>query len=162
MNQYYHEVTVGFNWWYVAVPILMLLFVAMGSARYHIESETGRIKRREKGYVLMLKSLAYVADIFLLFLIVMESFSGVLQFCMNSLAPEDSAFWAVIISVIIMAMFACICYSLFVLCINFGSWAKLGYLTEIRKERQIEESKKRERLLKYGIDTGLTIYPQNK
>ena len=157
MNQYYHEVTVGFNFWYVAIPVLMLLFVAMGSARYHVESETGRIRRRGKAYILMVKTLAYIADIFLLFLMVMESFAGMLQFFMNSLAPEDSALWAVIITAIAMALIALICYSLFAFCINIGSWIKLGYLTEIRKERQIKEEEKRERLFKY-----VGLYPQTK
>ena len=161
MNHYYHEVSVGFNWWYLVIPALMVIFALLGSARYFTEPGTGRIRRRGKNYRLFITTLAYVADIFLLFLIVTESFAGILQFCINSLAPEDSVFWAIIIAVVAMAIMALICYSLFLLCINFGAWAKLGHLTEIRKEEQAREKEKQERLMKYyGTNTGLTIYPE--
>lgn len=135
MNNFYHEFVVGFNFWYVALPLLLFLAAFLGTRRYYLESGGIRIKKRGKRLSKIDFITVVLSDMVVTILVVIESSSGVIQFFTNMLAKDDSATWALIVAggVLIIG----VPYVVFILlaeAIRIGECYQLGYLTEKRKD----------------------------
>jgi hypothetical protein len=126
-NEMYHAFRVGFNWWYVVLPLLMLILGVVGSFRFY-EDLYGKIRRKNKKFTLLLKVLAIVADIIVIVMILAESFTGIFQIFLNNLTAQDDPLWALIILVFAIIALAFIGYRLMILSINLGGKAKLAFL----------------------------------
>ena len=126
-NEMYHAFRVGFNWWYVILPLMMLILGIVGSFRFY-EDLYGKIRRKNKRFTLLLKSLAITADIMIVALILKESAAGIFQIFLNNLTSQDDPLWAVILlaSAILALLF--IVYILMTVSINIGGSIKLRFL----------------------------------
>jgi hypothetical protein len=90
MNKFYHELAVGWNWWYVAVPIAAILMFLVGYQALYVRSGLARQRYNARLPCLIAGALTGV----LTTLIFCESGMGILQLMLNQLEPQESPIWA--------------------------------------------------------------------
>lgn len=132
MNEFYHDFVVGFNWWYVMLPLAMFLMVIIGMSRFALNRKTLKIMRkRENRFFLTL--MAGALDLMLCALILKESFVGLLQVIANNLGDSDIAWIPVLAALAILAM-VFVCYYALYACGRLGMKIAYRYLKALRSE----------------------------
>ena len=139
MNNYYHQLQLTFNAWYLVLPICMLAMGMIGSRRYYLEPSTMRIKKKGAKLSLLTFIAMMLIEILLITLVVKESSAGILQFCANSLAVNDNAFYALILAFLAQVILFMVFYGLLYGAVKIGEYAQLGYLMEKRREAKTNQ-----------------------
>lgn len=158
MNEYYHEFTPGFNWWYIIVVFFCVLEVLEAFITYRIVIPRSQEKKpylkQDYSFVLQGGTGIIGTAMFLIFAIP-ESWVGVLQILDNSLSANDSGVWSflLIVPTYLLAAIAVMAIYLFVgqiaSCFICGVKTKIvknpEYIKIIQKNRKERSRKRRER-----------------
>lgn len=89
---YYHELSVSFNWWFLLAPLLVLAVFLFGTTKYKLSTSKRHIrKRQDDGW--MLKAVVAIADVSLHILILIESGAGSMQLVANILGSSSNIAW---------------------------------------------------------------------
>ena len=132
MNSFYHSFSIGFNWWFVLLPLQVVIMVAFGLSNVKLAHRTRKILRRDKkGTIAAL--LAISMDVILMIAIVMESSAGIIQVIDNHLSAEDDPTWSLVLFVLSLVVFAFLMYNVFFGASVFGTQVKTAYYKGIRK-----------------------------
>lgn len=132
-NEFYHGFSVGFNWWYVVGPLMVILMVIYGASTRKLNPATLKIRRRDKKWFLA-NVLAVVCDFVLHGLVLLESTTGALQLVINHLSKDDDIAWALILLIFGMSFTALVFYEIYFSAAKFGAALKVAYLKDkIRK-----------------------------
>lgn len=134
MNAFYHSFEPGFNWWYVVAPVLFVLCVFYGSKRSRLSDEGKLMVRRNHYY--RLAALAIVAGLVIGWMVVSESWYGLVQTFDNKLGKYESGIVSTIeagIAVVCLVVFyGLACYFGGVIASKVKRWALIRKLTRIR------------------------------
>ena len=132
MNEFYHEMSFGFNWWYLVGPLLMILMFFVGASRFSLNKSTLKIRRKRENRF-HLSVMAGVSDLILCILILRESFLGLLQAIVNSLGDSDIAWIPILVAFAVLGM---VIFSYYVLygCGRLGMKLTYKYLKALRRE----------------------------
>lgn len=134
MNSFYHAFSIGFNWWFVMLPLQVVMMVWFGASCRKFNWKTGKIMRRDKkGTIASLLALAM--DIILIIAIVLESSAGIIQVIDNHLAATDDPMWSLILFALSITAFAFLMYYVFFGASVFGRQMKLACIKGFRKEK---------------------------
>ncbi|MBR3270180.1 hypothetical protein IKG07_02950 [Candidatus Saccharibacteria bacterium] len=134
MNEFYHEFSVGFNWWYVLLPLQCVLMIAFGASNLHLNKRNNRIMRWSKSNTAT-NILAAIMMVILTIVMIVESASGVIQMLDNHLGPEDDPMWSLIMFTFGVPVVAAFIYCIFVELSVFGQKLKRKYLRKVRQQR---------------------------
>ena len=99
MNMYYHSFIMGFNWWYIVLPIM---YFAIGYVGYKIGAKLTVNKHLEGVVNITVRSIsadrawATLAATLVTALVVKESSRGLIQLFDNSLSSGESGVWSII------------------------------------------------------------------
>lgn len=135
MNSFYHQFSIGFNYWFVMLPLQAILMIAFGASNVKLNKKTRKIMRRDKKGTIA-SILAIGMDIILMIAVIMESSAGIIQVLDNHLSPGDDPVWSLFLFVIVVSTFAALMYFVFFGAAVFGREAKLMYLRKIRRGRR--------------------------
>ena len=124
MNQFYHEIALTFNWWFVLAPLFVVLEAIIGWKSFALRD--GEIRRVRHQKLVDYTSAMFAVIIFALILI--ESADGIVQLLDNGTPAGESSLWNVC-----MAPFVVLFASLFYWGVLVGigrlfSFAKVGRL----------------------------------
>lgn len=133
MNTHYHEIEVGFNYWYLLLPVAIIILFFLGTGRYCLTDN--RIRRRGRIFTAIAIILSGVLDAVIMEAVMAESTLGLLQLLANSLAKEEDMVWAVIVLPISLIFVSAFLYGLFMTVVKLGGWMKLGMLVEFQRSR---------------------------
>ena len=132
-NEFYHGFSVGFNWWYVVGPLMVILMIIYGASTRKLNPATLKIRRRDKEWFLA-NMLAVVCDFVLHGLFLLESAAGALQWVINHLSKDDDIAWALVLLVFEMSFSILVFYEVCFSAAKFGAALKVVYLKDkIRK-----------------------------
>ena len=116
MNAYYHEFSVGFNWWMVAMILFAVIAIVFGIGQTYLKRVVReqkiiwKLRYRYNDLLFML--LGVVAAIVITIMLFVESFDGVIQSFDNSLGRYESPVWSLILApgaiVFVGAVFGCL------------------------------------------------------
>lgn len=134
MNEFYHEFSIGFNYWFVLLPFQVVLMIAFGASNAKLNKKANKIMRRDKKGMIA-SALSVAMDIILMVAVVMESSAGIIQVLDNHLSQEDDPMWSLILFILIMSVFATLMYFVFFGASVFGKQTKMKYLDGICKLR---------------------------
>ena len=135
MNTYYHNFEIGFNYWYLALPMMMLVMGLVGSFRYQLMAD-GKIRKKGRGFTILIKAAAMALSVFMVFFMMAESAMGLLQLFANALGKEEDIAWAIFSATFALMVLLVAIYLIFLCCAKIGQWAKLGYLIEKKRQRR--------------------------
>ena len=138
---YYHSFDISFNFWYIAVPFFMVIMGLLGSTAFYLEEHTLRIVRRGRPYRVCSLLSIFLIEFILMCMISIESGSGILQVCANSLAADDDVIYAFFMTALAHTVLFLIVLGLLIGSKKIGEYCKLGYLTEKRRELKRQEGK---------------------
>lgn len=141
---YYHEFSVGFNWWYVVAPLLVIVIMMFGTTKYKLDEESLTVLKRGGGNHL-LRVVVVVLDIVLHVMIIIESGAGILQFVANNLGDSDIAWAPVVVAMGAICSFGVFYEILF-------KAGKLGERAKRRKVFKLRLQKKKEEAIRLGVD----------
>lgn len=141
-NEFYHSFEIGFNFWYIVGPFMVLAMAFFGSFTFGLDIKRLKIQKRP-GMILVLKYAAAILDLLFCLLVMSESGRGLFQYIVNHLG-KDSVLWAYTIMIFLIIVMAISGYFLFYISGRVGEWAKHGYVLDLRREikRQAEGQKK--------------------
>ena len=83
---YYHEITPGFNWWYITGPLMLIMMFYLGTKRFSIKK--GHLRRMAKERTYKLASI--ICGIIFMVQLSLESANGIVQIYDNGLRGNDS------------------------------------------------------------------------
>lgn len=135
MNSFYHAFEIGFNYWFLLLPLEVILMIAFGASNVKLNKRTNKIMRRDKKGIIT-STFAIFMDIILMIAVIKESSSGIIQVMDNHLGPEDSPVWSLVMFVFCMCVFAVLMYYVFFIAAVFGERVKLAILRKIRRGRR--------------------------
>lgn len=119
-NEFYHGFKIGFNYWYLMAPLLMLLSFIIGTTKYRLGKSTGKIYVMRGEFVIIVTSL--ISDATLMIVFAKESFFGMVQVVLNHLSKTEIA-WA---PFMVVGCFLAVVLAFF--CLFYGC-GKLGEVT---------------------------------
>ena len=124
----YHDFTVGFNFYYILVPLLAALMAFLGSFRYGI-TKKGHLSvvKHEKAFKKLESFFAVIATSLTAMCFLIESHSGYAQWVINQFDGDPSYLWFVI--PFDMAVMAVIAYNFFMYAAKIGEKIKYKILT---------------------------------
>ena len=138
MSDYYHEFTVGFNWWMITMPLFAIAMVALGASLYRMKERNGRliICKNWSDAVLYIASTLFA--LIAMIMLVIESGNGIVQYFDNGLGRYESPVGSLIEMAIAIQCVTFLYWGLLIAVGQIGKWARLGYLNE----RRIKTNKK--------------------
>lgn len=140
MNELYHDVTIGFNPWFVVGPTMMFVMWFLGVMSNKIDMIDLEIMEQDN----QKSHKIFAAFLAVLFHgeVMIESGRGIFQTMLNH--TDNPAYLAFVIPVLLMISLPTCWYVLYMSAM-FGKWLSLGYLvyarTMILAEREAEEEK---------------------
>ena len=145
MNEFYHDVVVTFNAWFLVGPSMILAMWLIGVGSNKIDMVDLEIIEKDNDR--SLKWLAAFLSLLLHVLIVVESGKGILQVMLNH---TDSPAWLVVVIPMLTSLSLVLTWYALYMSGRFGKWTTLGYLVYARAkiEEEREEQKKEERRFK--------------
>ena len=126
---YYHNFSIGFNFWEIFLPLGMIFMIIPAHKRYRISL----LREPHVEEVHSQKQITVFAVIFAVvfgILFMFESTAGVIQVLDNSLAPTDSLAWSIFLYPIAILFVVVVALGMFYVSGIFWSWTVLGKLTE--------------------------------
>ena len=94
MSNYYHEFVPGFNFWYVFVPMTLIIMYYVGKNNIYIKKGKRYRRYNDRFYRLM----SIVASVMTAILVLTESGDGIVQVFDNCLSYYDDPIWSVIVA----------------------------------------------------------------
>ncbi|MDO4752732.1 MAG: hypothetical protein Q4A36_00630 [Candidatus Saccharibacteria bacterium] len=125
---YYHDLKVGFNLWFLLVPLLAVLMAFLGSFRYG-RTKKGHLSvvKHEKAFKKLESFFAILATSLTALCFLVESHSGYIQWVINQFDGDPSYLWFVIpFDLVVMAAIA---YNFFIYASKIGEKIKYKILT---------------------------------
>lgn len=141
MNSFYHQVNIGFNWWYIALPITLWLGFLFGQTKYRLNQETFTIMKRGGGD-LLLKMVVVVLDTIVHIMVLVESGTGMLQLTANCLPDSDISWCPVILGAWFLVTYALLYNILFSLG-KLGEGVKRRKVLDLRSKLIVKEKSRR-------------------
>ena len=135
MNSFYHSFSIGFNYWFLLLPLEVILMIGFGASNVKLDKKTNKILRRDKKGTIT-NFFAIVMDIILIIVVLLESTAGVIQTLDNHLGPNDDPMWSLVMFVFGMMAFVMLAYYVFFGAAVFGRQVKLTILRKIRRMRR--------------------------
>lgn len=89
---FYHKLSISFNFWYLAAPLLVVLVFYFGTTKYKLSGSRTHIRKRQDGDKL-LRTVVLAADILLHIMILIESGAGSMQVAANILGNASDIGW---------------------------------------------------------------------
>ena len=131
------NITIGFNWYLIFGPIMVLAIGVLGAAQFEIGCGL-RLRRKFNK-----KFIAIVAEVFAVIfalLVFFESFAGLVDWLDGGLAPTDSPAWSVILAPSLALFIGMTFYYLLRLVAEIAGLAKEGNLIEyIRAQKRLNQ-----------------------
>ena len=128
---YYHEITVGFNWWFVLAPLFVVLEAVIGWRSFALRGgEIRRVKHQ--------KLVDYTSAMFAVIvaaLVLIESADGIVQWFDNRTVAGESPVWNVG-AVPFVALFVGLIY--------WGVLVGVGRLFSLAKAGRLLEERQRQ------------------
>lgn len=135
MNEFYHEFSIGFNYWFLLLPFQVILMIFFGASNAKLNKKTNKIMQRDKKGVIT-SFFTVAMDAILMAAVVAESSAGIIQVMDNHLGPEDSPVWSLVLFVFSICIFAVLMYYVFFGAAVFGKQLRLVILRKIRRKRK--------------------------
>ena len=132
MNSFYHAFTISFNWWYVLLPLQLVLMLIFGLSNAKLSKRTKKVIQRDKKDKVAF-CLSIVMTIILMVTVVSESSSGLIQILDNSLSANDDPVWSLFLFVFVMSTFAVFTCALFYYAAKLGKILKTVHLEHCKK-----------------------------
>ena len=124
---YYHNFTIGFNWWMLYLPLTLIVMTVVGRmANYHLTivadpdlegydginpsllpDEFKAIKVEVDGKRLIDLAGWLLAVVFAIMLII-ESLDGIIQFFDNQMIAGDDEAWSIVLAIVAVAISMCL------------------------------------------------------
>jgi len=105
MSRYYHEFTIGFNWYYLVAPVMLVLVGLVGASRFKLGTDLKIRSRFNERLTIITSVLAGVALAWMLY---SESIAGIIQWFDNCLTSRDSGVYSLFLAgcaVMVVSMF---------------------------------------------------------
>lgn len=134
-EEFYHDITIGFNYWYLVLLIALALTAALGACRFYV-SEDGKIRKRGRKFRIVLRITKWLLSFMVVSMIVIESFWGALQFFANILAQNDGIEWALMLVTVTFGALPFILFSLMTAAAHFGEMYSLGRIVQARHQKR--------------------------
>lgn len=141
MNEYYHAFKPGFNWWYIAAPMMFVLCVLFATLFYQlrIRRRDARLRMKQNYKQLAQLVVAVPCTIIVTWMMTVESWNGFVQFFDNRLAKNDSPVWSLILAAFAIVVIMAILFGLYYeVAYNLGRAIKCGLY---RKQIKVWELK---------------------
>lgn len=134
MNKYYHDFSIGFNWWMVLLVVSVVVMIIVGRSQYELRRRDGKLRIfkmfSSKRYYLIVSLLTVAFTV----LFLKESWRGVIQMFDNSLSYTDSPVYSLLLLVVILP-FGMGFYAYFLSMVGkFAATMKLDKLREKRRD----------------------------
>lgn len=84
-SEFYHEFMVGFNLWYVVLPLMLIVAVLVGMGKYWLDKDCKIWHFKE----VFMKVPAIIAGILAFGMMCAESFTGAYQVCVNLMVHRN-------------------------------------------------------------------------
>ena len=139
-NQFYHNLTMSFNAWFVVGPIFVLIMILTGIGKYKLTRKSLKILKRDPEDWL-LNTICVVLDIILHLMIVLESINGLIQFAFNHLDTHTDPAWVPFIVVVELTFTSILVWAIFFGAGKLGQFLWLNYL-KAKRHRIIMERRK--------------------
>lgn len=111
---YYHAFHIGFNWWYIIIPLDFVACVLFATLLYSLKvRRDGRLRVRQNYKQLTQLFVAIPFTALGICMMVVESGSGLIQIFDNHLAANDSGAWSLIAAACVMAFVALVLFTLY-------------------------------------------------
>lgn len=127
MNQFYHNFVPGFNFWYITIPVMVVMMYFFGMKKYKM-CRTRKGRRIVKVKKVYYQALSVIVALILTIEVAVESGTGLFQFFCNHLTKEDDPFWAFMLTVVSIATLTVILYGLAYRASVYGATKKLHQL----------------------------------
>lgn len=154
MNAYFNELTTpGFNAWYIAAVVFVLIMVLLGVKRYRLTSNHRNPKIKVKKRLNDERFVGAIAGIFaviIMIMIVNESYNWIIQWNDNNLGLNESPVWSLIFAPVEVAVLGFFYWGILLLAFNISSWARHGYLWQ-KKQDLLQEEEQRQAKVDYNI-----------
>lgn len=132
-NEFYHNMTLGFNAWFVVGPIFTLLMVLSGIGKYKLTCKSLKILRRDTDDWL-LNTICVVLDAILHTMIILESGSGLVQYALNHLDNYTDPAWVPFIIFVELTFTSIVVWGIFFAAGKLGQFLRLHYLKAKRHQ----------------------------
>lgn len=115
MNNYYHEFHIGFNWWFIIVPLMFVASILFATLLYSLKARRrdGRLRVRQNYKQVTQLFVAVPFTLLSVWMIASESWSGIVQIFDNRLAANDSPAWSIILAAGAIGFVACVLFGLY-------------------------------------------------
>ena len=145
MNAYYHTFSIGFNFWMVVAPLLMVAMVVFEARSYRLFLKSLSIYRTHSDKATLM--LSGLFTLLVTTMVVAESSDGIIQIFHNGLEKYESPFWSYLGLTLVVAMVFIVYWVALFFAGKVAAYAKLGYLCEKRRQlgivRQRQEMNQR-------------------
>ena len=112
-NAYYHEFSVGFNWWFIVAPMMFIGCILFATRLHRLGVSDGRLVVK-KGYKQVAQLFVAVPCTIITFIMMtVESYNGVVQKIDNALTANDSPMWSILIAPFVLGIAAAIAFCLY-------------------------------------------------
>lgn len=113
MNEFYHAFHIGFNWWYIIIPLDFVACVLFATLLYKLKARRNgrlRIRQNYKQVTQLIVAVPFTA--LNVWLMVTESGAGLIQIFDNHLAANDSGAWSIIAAAGVMGFVTMVLFTL--------------------------------------------------
>lgn len=121
-NDLYHSFVPGFNFWYVLLPVFLLLVVGFALSCLKMSKKRRRILKRDKEDK-VLNAIVIAFDVIFHIFFIFESGAGLIQVIINSLGDDSDAGWVLFLLPISLMVSVMMIYGLL-----FGAGKLTKYL----------------------------------
>ncbi|MBQ6461510.1 hypothetical protein IJJ36_03750 [Candidatus Saccharibacteria bacterium] len=143
MSPYCGPFSVGFNFWMVVAPLLMVAMVVFEARSYRIFLKSLYIYRTHNDKATLI--LSGLFTLLVTTMVVAESSDGIVQYFHNGLEKYESPFWSYVgLAFATIVVFIVYWVALFFVG-KVAAYAKLGYLCE--KKRQLGITRRRQEMI---------------
>ncbi len=129
-NEFYHEINVTFNAWFVIGPVFLVLMMLSGIGKYKLSKKLRILKRDEDDW--LLNTIAVVLDAILHTIIIVESIGGILQYTINHLDTHTDVAWVPFVVIVELFLSSIIVWAIFFAAGKFGQFLRYQYLQSKR------------------------------
>lgn len=146
MNPFYHEFTIGFNFWmiYVVVAVVVAAFVGVKNYRLEKREIVKNWSDKQLAYITMTLTVVFVV------MLVVESMDGIVQYSDNHLAVGEPGALSLLVGAPMIILFsAAVFWAVLCLVVYIAGLARVGWLYNRAQEARLREAQReRERFLK--------------
>ena len=135
-KNFYHDFLVGFNWWYITLPLILIYTWKLGRNSIRLSrdkfGERKIVSNLKKGF---LKNTIKAFSIALMLQILIESGAGLTQFFINLLSQNDAAVWGDFLMVSSIVVLGVLLYSVLMRAAEFSRDFEVDRIISYLKRR---------------------------